>query len=160
MPYGIYVRPDPITRFWRRVNQDGPTHPTLGQCWQWRGVPHRSGYGRHKATGGVVYAHRFAYELLVGPIPEGLQIDHLCRNTMCVRPEHLEAVTQKTNLNRGPNPAGVNHRKTHCIHGHPLSGDNLYTHIVRKTGTLGRRCRTCRREANERCNARRAARHD
>jgi len=150
MPSGIYTRTDPITRFWRRTNKAGPVHPTLGPCWQWRGAPHRSGYGRHKGAEGVVYAHRFAYALLVGPIPDGLQIDHLCRNTMCVRPEHLEAVTQKTNMNRGVGPAGHNHRKTRCPRDHPLSGDNLYSFVVKKTGTMGRRCRICAAAVNQR----------
>ena len=146
MPHGIYQRPDPVTRFWRRVNQAGPPHPTLGQCWQWLGMPHRSGYGRHKAGERVVYAHRFAYELLVGPIPDNLQIDHLCRNTMCVRPGHLEPVDQRTNMNRGVGAGAANHRKTHCPKGHALSGPNLYRWRIERTGTWGRRCRTCHNE--------------
>lgn len=135
---------DPVARFWRKVNKDGPlTSAGLGLCWQWRGAPHKSGYGRHSPTpGAIVYAHRFAYTLLVGPIPAGLQIDHLCRNTMCVRPEHLEAVTQRTNMLRGIGPQAINHRKTHCVNGHPLAGESLYAY-VREDGRSARRCRTC-----------------
>lgn len=154
MPYGVYNRPDPATRFWRRVNMTGPLHPTLGVCWQWLGKPHRSGYGRHTGADGVVYAHRFAYMLLVGPIPDGLQLDHLCRNTLCVRPDHLEAVTQMTNLHRGVGPAARNHAKTHCRNGHPLEGNNVHVYRVKKTGTMGRRCRGCSAETARRYRAR------
>ncbi len=137
---------DPVVRFWRRVNKDGPVHPDLGPCWQWLGKPHRSGYGRHKAADGVVYAHRFSYELNVGPIPSDLQLDHLCRNTMCVRPDHLEAVTQRVNHERSMSVCAVNGRKTHCPAGHALSGENVHVYTIRATGTLGRRCRTCSAE--------------
>lgn len=150
---------DPVARFWRKVNTDGPVvKAELGRCWQWLGVPHRSGYGRHSpAPGAIVYAHRFSYELLVGTIPGDLQIDHLCRNTMCVRPEHLEAVTQRTNLLRGVNPPAMNYRKTHCPEGHPLAGNNLYVYTIRSTGTRGRRCRACNTAAARTYRRQRAA---
>jgi len=86
-------------------------------------------------------AHRFAYEYCMGAIPEGLQLDHLCRNTFCVRPEHLEPVSGKINLLRGNTINAANARKTHCIRGHPYSGDNLY--IYEKTGA--RACKECMR---------------
>jgi hypothetical protein len=105
----------------------------------------------------VTYAHRFAYSVLVGPIPDGLQIDHLCRNEMCVNPEHLEPVTQRINMLRGTGPQAVNAQKTHCPKGHPLSGNNVYAHTVRATGTPGRRCRTCNTEAAREYRKRRAA---
>jgi hypothetical protein len=90
-------------------------------------------------------AHRAAYTLLVAPIPDGLTIDHLCRNTSCVNPAHLEPVTQRENGLRGTSPAAVNARKVECVNGHPLSGDNL--HI----GTDGsRRCRICNRNKGRR----------
>lgn len=85
-------------------------------------------------------AHRFAYERLVGLIPEGLQLDHLCRVPYCVNPAHLEPVTSRENTMRGLNFAAVNAKKTHCLRGHLLSGDNLMT----TPSYDGRLCRTCR----------------
>jgi hypothetical protein len=150
---------DPVMRFWARVNKDGPLlDRNLGPCWQWLGRPHKSGYGRHSAARGkTMYAHCYAFELLVGAYPAGLQLDHLCRNTMCVRPAHLEPVTQRVNGLRSASPCADNARKTHCPKGHPLSGDNVYAHTVRRTGTPGRRCRTCNTEAAREYRKRRAA---
>jgi hypothetical protein len=146
---------DPVARFWRKVDRNGPvTVESLGRCWQWLGGS-STGYGKHSPEPGVIeYAHRFAYRLLVGPIPEGLQLDHLCRNQMCVRPEHLEPVTQRTNMLRGVGPAAINAAKTHCPKGHPLSGENVYAHVVRATGTPGRRCKACNTEAAREYRAR------
>ncbi len=107
-------------------------------CWNWD-VCDNLGYGR--ATDGKhrsVKAHRLMYERLVGPIPEGLVIDHLCRNRTCVNPDHLEPVTQSENVRRGNGFSAVNARKTHCKRGHPLDGDNLY-----RNPAGARVCRTC-----------------
>ena len=149
MPRGIYERKEkrwpPEQRFWQKVNMRGPVplkKPRLGRCWMWTGAS-------HKNTAGVVYgyfqgegAHRFAYKL-VRPIPEGFQVDHLCLNTMCVRPTHLEAVTHMENLKRSNCISVVNARKTHCPKGHPYEGDNLM--IERYPGRTPRRqCRECR----------------
>jgi len=89
-----------------------------------------------------VRAHRYSYEAFVGPIPEGLTLDHLCRVRNCVNPEHLEPVSLKENLLRGDSSPAHNARKTHCMRGHALSGDNLYIN----PGTGYRACRTCLRE--------------
>ena len=120
------------TAFWAKVEK-------TDDCWAWRGRINSDGYGRHYLSTGDVAAHRLAYELCVGPIPKGLTIDHLCRNRGCVNPGHMEPVTNRENVLRGVSPAAVNARKTHCKHGHPLSGENLM--IVPR----GRECRECGR---------------
>lgn len=110
----------------------------VGDCIEWTGSRLPTGYGYIRIAGRGVYAHRFFFERAKGPIPPGLHIDHLCRNTSCVNPDHLEAVTQRENTLRGINPAAENARKTHCKRGHPLSGDNLQ---IKRDGA--RLCRKC-----------------
>lgn len=139
-------QPRPLMdRFWEKVDATGP-------CWEWTAAL-VLGYGRIGAGGHYgrsLWAHRVAWEHLVGPIPEGLQIDHLCRNRKCVNPDHLEVVTPAENLRRGYGPAAQNRRATRCASGrHRLAGDNLY--IAPKTGKRG--CLTCRREQATRANA-------
>jgi hypothetical protein len=119
--------------FWKRVERRG-----LGECWPWMGAL-ALGYGRLCIGGKQRWAHRLAYELLVGPIPEDKQIDHLCRNRRCVNPGHMEVVTQRENLLRGMGPSAMAARQTHCIHGHPLFGENARVVNGR------RRCRACER---------------
>lgn len=109
-------------------------------CWVWTGFRERSGYGRFTCAGVRKLAHRWSYELLVGPVPEGLQLDHLCRNRSCVNPAHLEPVTGRTNILRGECDAADNARKTHCKRGHLLAGNNIYW----RSGNR-RECATCRR---------------
>lgn len=121
------------------------------QCWLWQGsISPDNGYGRvfvgskTDGTNRLASVHRVAYEAFVGPIPEGLTIDHVkargCRHRHCINPEHLEAVTRGENSLRGDGPAAQNARKTHCNQGHPLSGEN-----VRVTQRGHRHCRTCER---------------
>ena len=117
-------------RLWERVvKTDG--------CWLWTGCLRPDGYGVIGAAGGrgagVVRTHRLAYELVVGPIPDGLALDHLCCNTVCCNPAHLDPVTTEENTRRGTA------RRTHCRRGHPFTPENT---IVRP---LGRECRRCRR---------------
>jgi hypothetical protein len=146
-------RPTPEERFWAKVNKAGPIpscRPELGPCWTWTGA-RSSGYGRlGLGSSTVVYAHRYAYELLVRPIPDGLEPDHLCRVRHCVKaianeqgPAHLEAVTRSENQQRGAGPQVTRERhaaKTHCKRGHPYNEANMLI------GTNGeRRCRACLR---------------
>jgi len=81
-------------RFWRRVDKSG-------ECWEWKARPRYHSYAAFRAGGKPVGVHRFAFEEEYGPIPDGFQVDHLCSNTMCVRPSHLEAVTRSENVRRG-----------------------------------------------------------
>ncbi len=131
-------------RFWIKVNKDGPIpvcRSDLGPCWVWTGklsTGARGGYGHLRIGNSNPPAHRVAYELLVGPIPAGLVIDHLCRNRACVNPAHLEPVTNRENLLRGVGAPASHARKTHCIHNHEFTPENT------RLGLNGRRqCRTC-----------------
>lgn len=107
-------------------------HPALGPCWIWLGHQRQGGYGYREWRGAKVLAHRWSYELLVGPVPEGLELDHLCNTPACVNPRHLEPVTPTENMRRKVI------RKTSCSHGHTYSPENTY---VRRDGT--RDCRKC-----------------
>jgi hypothetical protein len=127
-----------MERFWSKVVVGGPD-----DCWMWTAnkTP-AGGYGMFWLNGRSIGAHRMAYELEVGPIPEGLTIDHVCGVPGCVNPAHLAVATQRENILRSEtNPAAVNSRKTHCLNGHPLSGENLHT-----LANGVRRCQTCYRE--------------
>jgi hypothetical protein len=143
-------------RFWEKVNK------VPGGCWEWTASTAK-GYG-HFGVGGrngsTIYAHRWAYEHLVGPIPKGLQIDHaVCQNKICVNPDHLEPVTPKENTRRyleskGWKKNNAQSRRTHCPHGHPYSGENLKIDV-----TTGQRiCRECRKKVDRAYNAKRASR--
>ena len=110
-------------------------------CWIWIGSKFtHSGYGRFKAQGRDTAAHIFSWEIAHGPVPVGLELDHLCRNRICVNPGHLEPVTHRENELRGETIMARNFNKTHCDHGHELSGRNLF---IRRNGR--RRCQECER---------------
>ena len=119
--------------------------PNTG-CWLWLGSLNMNGYGKMRYLGsGNTRAHRISYKAFKGPIPEGLELDHLCRVKSCVNPDHLEAVTHRENLLRGPGPAADNARKTICPSGHSLL-DPLNVYVRRGART----CRACDRAAHKR----------
>ncbi len=118
-------------RFWAKVDADG-------DCWEWTGYRTAAGYGEFW-RGRPEKAHRVSYELLVGEIPDGLQIDHLCRNRCCVNPDHLEPVTQIINGRRGYGACAQHARQKTCRHGHPFAGPNLYV----RPSDGARMCRAC-----------------
>jgi hypothetical protein len=136
-------------RFWAKVDRRGDD-----ECWPWLGVLHGGGYGRF-FLGPVgqreVYAHRFSYELAVDAIPEGMQIDHLCRNTRCVNPAHMEVVTQQENLRRGTGASALNAAKNECKNGHPFDLFNTYF-----DANGWRHCRACMKEREQKYRAKRA----
>lgn len=137
---------DLIDRFMQYVLPE----PTTG-CWLWTGYVSQHGYGMFRFNGEKRGAHKVAYELFIGPVPEGLDLDHTCHkpdscnggvtcpHRSCVNPSHLEPVTPKVNSNRGH---AHNREKTHCPQGHPYAGGNLY--ISPPFGANPNGCRGCR----------------
>jgi hypothetical protein len=129
------------SRFWSKVDRSaGPD-----DCWPWQAALLSEGYGTFLLRGKTLRAHRVAYELVIGPIPAGLQVDHLCRNRACVNPAHLEAVTQRTNVLRGVGASARNARKTHCANGHEFTEENTARNEAGE-----RRCRKCSQESQRR----------
>lgn len=162
-------RPSSESRFWEKVDKNGPVpaqRPDLGPCWLWTASVGSHGYGQFWVSGtrfgdgrGQVLAHRWAYELLVGPIPVGLRADHVCHNDdlscpgdlclhrRCVNPSHIEPVAEVENIRRGHSPYGKKFRQTHCLRGHQ---------DWRVTPSGRRQCRQCDLDAQREKRARKA----
>lgn len=126
--------PAVCARFWSKVNK-------TDTCWLWQAGARR-GYGAFWLSGRQLGAHRIAYEMLIGPVPDDLHLDHLCRTPACVNPAHLEPVTCRENLLRSPvTLQGTNARKTYCDHGHEFTPENTYEW---RGSRICRKCRTRR----------------
>ena len=108
-------------RFWSKVDK-------TNTCWNWTAAKNKKGYGQFWINKKQDLSHRVSYEEINGKIPQGLQIDHLCRNPSCVNPHHLETVTQKENILRGISFSAQNSKKTHCSEGHEYSKKNTYVY--------------------------------
>lgn len=128
------------SRFWDKVQPE----PNSG-CWLWTACL-SEGYGAFGLGKVVKRAHRIAYEALVGPVEQGLDLDHLCRVRSCCNPAHLEPVTRRENLLRGDTVTARSAAATHCPQGHPYDAKNTNVHRVRGGRGLARRCRTCNAE--------------
>jgi hypothetical protein len=153
LPFGTTTE----ERFWAKVDKDGPVpevfwNPnedryqpadvSVGGCWLWTASRLRFGHGSFGAVpGSTVLAHRFAYELLVGSVPDDMAVEHLCRNPPCVNPGHLEVITHTENNRRGFTEFVA---RTQCAYGHKLTPENCY---YRKPGRP--LCRQCRREQHQ-----------
>lgn len=126
-------RPDPTAeaRFWPKVDKRGPD-----ECWLWKAAMGADGYPRFTYMGQMRHAHRVSAILAGIEVPANLDVDHLCRIRTCVNPAHMRVVTRRVNaLENNDSPFARNARKTHCVRGHPLSGDNLSVYTITKKKT-------------------------
>ncbi len=128
-------------RFIGKIKKDNNTG-----CWNW--ISKNGGYGTFSAHGKPVPAHRFSYEYHREKIPKGMVVDHLCKNTSCVNPDHLEIVTQSENLLRGNTLTAENAKRTHCKQGHEFTKENTLT-AFGKTGRPSRKCKKCSYQARK-----------
>lgn len=148
----------PLTEFQKTLPEKLPRHMRRrivegdGGCWICTGSKKHGRYQSVSINNKSVSAHRLSYELLVGQIPEGYEIDHLCKVTYCVNPSHLEAVPRSVNWERSNAISRINRDRTHCKNGHELFGVNLY---IRPDGR-GRQCRACQKHNEIASRARRS----
>jgi hypothetical protein len=133
-----------MDRLWEKVDVRGDD-----ECWEWQASKIRGGYGEIMVRNDPLkrsVAHKVVYEALVGPVPEGMELDHLCNNPACVNPRHLRPVTHWENLMRSNSACAWNRCKTHCHRGHEFTPENTY--IRKDRGT--RMCNACSRENQKR----------
>lgn len=130
---------DVATRFWSYVSFP---RGGIDGCWLWS-VKMGNGYGRFWSCDRTIAAHRVSWAMHRGVVPDGFDIDHLCRNRACVRPDHLEAVSKSTNTSRGY--SGTPILKSHCRHGHAMTPDNIA--VVKTARKTMRLCKTCKHES-------------
>lgn len=131
-------------RFWTKVQPE----PNSG-CWLWTAATTKNGYAKLGIGGRTRNAHGLAYEAFVGPVPDGLELDHKCRTRCCVNPLHLEAISHADNVRRGEANVGRwQSAKTHCPHGHPFDAVNTYLYRG------GRRCKACIKATQARARGR------
>ena len=133
----------------QRLMEKVSPEPNSG-CWLWMGALHNDGYGviriGTRSSGAIKKAHRVSYETFIGTIPNGLEIDHLCRVRCCINPHHLEPVTPEVNRLRGFGVSRLNEMKTHCVRGHEFTEANTLHFIHR-----GKECRRCKRCTVDQC---------
>lgn len=137
-----------LSRFMSKVNKRGPVWNGTN-CWQWLGVTNKNGYGHFNPTSTTTKkAYKWYWEFINGAIQPDKELDHLCKNTSCVNPDHLEPVTHMENLRRGVSFSGVNFRKTHCKNGHEFTPENTYTKKSHRD------CWVCKRDRKKKYLAR------
>lgn len=147
-----------VGRFWAKVNKNGPIPEyalELGPCWIWTSTLEHYGYGRFKVGESAFRAHRVSYAMVKGDLPEDLPLDHLCRVTSCVNPDHLEPVTPRENWLRGMSESRIRSMANHCKNGHPWTDANTYRPANRPGARF---CRACNRIAQIDSKARRLER--
>jgi hypothetical protein len=139
-----FFTPNIVQRF------EGKLVPGPGDCWTWQGNRDRDGYGRFKVRGTEWRAHRWSYTYHVSDIPDGLQLDHLCRNRSCVNPHHLDPVTNKVNILRGETVTGALAAAMSCPNGHEYTEENTIRLFRATEQRWSRRCRECKVANNRR----------
>lgn len=130
-----------MRQFQRRIRKDA-----ADGCWNWTGPMTWNGYGITRFKGKNTTAHRAFWRFMRGEIPDGMDLDHLCRNRLCVNTDHLEQVTRSENLRRGFESRG-------CVNGHPYKPED-FSIVRRSDGSTERRCKVCHRERNGRAKRR------
>ena len=135
-------------RFWSRVDKHVLSRVAhLGPCWLWLGPLTRNGYAPVRVAWSIRRkGHALVFEAMKGPLPSGLELDHLCRRTNCVNPDHLEPVTHEENVRRGESICAKQSRQTHCVRGHALTEDNL---VLAKLRRGIRECATCKKARDD-----------
>lgn len=165
LPERNIVKPDPVEYFWRRIDKSGGPDA----CWPWLKAINGNGYGSLSWQGKVRTAHRTAYELTIGPIPDGMDLDHMCHSRdrscvggktcphrRCVNPRHLEPVPNLVNVMRGQSPHAQAARQTHCEQGHEFTPENTRVYPSRPNARV---CLICKRAAASETQRRRGKEH-